>query len=250
MKKITILLSILLLEAVNSNAQSTPGYLGKRMQIGYQGNIFPSFVNPNGEEVNDKASLNYQSFLHFDYALSKKWGASVKLGYFSTYANPDGFIWSIADAFERNFKISTTSVSAGLKRFRQHFAPLGTYWEFKTALLIIKAGDLYYPETKQYNDPGGLVVSGSVSSAFAVGLGYGMNRVIYDDKLMISTGIELSYTFVDREFAVSMMDHSTSADPVNGGNTESNQMELMDVAKGRVFIHNLLNFKVGVSYLL
>ena len=252
MQKLIITLALLL--PLGIFAQSVPGFMGKRMQVGYEGHMFPSFKNVNSEELpadgDIPTSLNFQHHFHFDYTLSKKWAISVKPGFISTYAEPADYYSS--SSFTSNIKVSATAFTLGFKKFRQHFAPLGGYVEYRLSMLQVKAHDFSYPAgTASGNPYPAGTVTGSSAPVYSAGFGFGLNRSVFDDQLMLTVGLDFNYAFVSVESARTYFDDSVAeAVELGNGNSLSNQNALLNIAKGRIFIHNLLNFKVGVSYLL
>ncbi|MGB0177076.1 MAG: hypothetical protein ACPF9D_07915, partial [Owenweeksia sp.] len=161
-----VLAGMLLLKFTCSYAQSVPGYMGKRISVVYDGFFFPSFINTNSREPNyssegyslqtagsEGISLNYQHHLNISYAFTKKIGLGLDLGYLSTSFNPASDIYFdgnyiAAINFDQNPAVSAITVAASMRSFTSHFAPLGSYWEYKLGVILTSVSQFDYVATR------------------------------------------------------------------------------------------------------
>jgi len=268
MKPLTIL--CLLTFSLMCNAQSVPGYMGKRWSICYDAYLFPSFANTNstepkyynmetGELENGGVSLNFQNHLRVDYAISKKSTLGLDFSYAGTYFNPLTNL-DVNAAYLRDFSylqnpsVRATGITLAFKRFKHHYAPLGIYWEYKIGLVSFTTGDFQYTITR---DSSSVVyqtshtVSGINNIAFTAGIGYGFNRVI-NDIVVLSMGLDFTYFSGGYPYHNGLINEGGDYQYFDGdmGDSEYNREVMVNLARGRLFAHYLMNIRFGVGILL
>lgn len=257
--KRTLLLSALALVTFQMVGQRVPGYLGHRLSISYQAYLFPAFANPtatadyeedlgSGNSVTDPSfGINLQHHLVLDYALGKKWGLSASALYARNAFKPGGRSGVAVNDYGR---FSALGFVVGFKKYKEHFAPLGSFIEYRLGYTRLMVDDLEYqivgnaPSETQ-------MIEGGPTGGLTLGLGIGKNRVI-NDRFLITYGVNLSFFFKGfTEYYGILLDRtpesSISYDQTSDG--QRDQDALMARAAGRYFIQNLINFKIGVGLL-
>jgi hypothetical protein len=251
-------------------AQKVPGYLGKRLVVNYELSAIPSFYNPNsGGYVSNPGRVSYSAtsvpfsitlkhFLNAEYVVSKKTSVKTSLGYFnSVYGNRfDNSNFNLSDLYLEDLgTLNNFGFQAGIKRYRNHFAPLGKYFELRVGLELINYGELNFlvPENS-FNEqpaferavPGGTAVVGGAY------IGWGTSRII-NDSFILNYGIELGFVYPSGQNANNITniffdDQVIFLDPSTQSDAAINEA-MREASIARVFSQSLLNFKIGVGIL-
>ncbi len=256
-------LTILLVSLLTNSAfaQSAPGYLGHRFSVGYHAFLSPTFKNPvPGSEVafedNDPSSglidvgfgVNFQHHLVADFVVSKSTSVGADLLYSRSAFIPSQAYDIILDEYGR---FSAVGIILQAKRYNAHFAPLGSFWEYRLGYATLNVEDFHYHHRGQNGGPGteGTISGGSIGGMMA-GLGIGVNRVIRD-RYMLTWGLDISIFPKGWRGATGLvfLDGPDDFFDFQKGDSAFNQQVLLDRAAGRFLLESILNFKVGVSFL-
>jgi len=267
MRKI-IIASLALLFAGSLKAQEVPGYLGKRWAFTYDMALMPTFFNPNSSGyVNEGESyafadvpfsVSFKHYLNAEYAFSKKSSVKAGIGFFnSVYGNNlnfrDFFFGGGQPPYLTDLgSLNNLNLHVSIKSYREHYAPLGAYFEFKLGLEMVNYGDL---EINLPATPGAEAtrqIAGGSATGLAAYLGWGNTRVI-NDQWFLLYGIEFGYMYP------SGTSNNLFTSAFDGGETifldaseaseASIQASMEESALGRVFSQALVNFRIGVGIL-
>lgn len=236
-------------------AQTVPGYLGKRLFINYEAQFFPAFRTPNGEDdlkyASDyddsefSTSLNYLHNINFSYIYSKKSAVGLNISYQSSYSYIDN-VFKTENGFN---KINAIGFNLTLKSFIKHIAPIGLSIEPKIGFSLVTPEDflLVFDLSEVGGEAGETLISGQTKILYNVGIGYTISRVVAD-KFMFSYGFDLNFSIPG--LALFVFDEEFSSLDPEIGNDPVNQDALADRALARIAVRNLLNFRIGIGYLL
>lgn len=235
---------VLLLFPLFSQGQNNPGYMGKKFIIGYGLNFAPSIVANFSFNENERknAPISTKNGLDLEYAVHKKYSLVFGMDYFSTSIGEDynGDIEINGNYIDysslENSKISSTGFSFGLKSYQKHLAPLGTNWEYRFLYRTSNVADLLTTIDS-------LNIMGSNFVQFGFGVGYNVNRIIWD-QIVLSIGINANIHFSLDEDLGELYLESTSNSSLE---SQSNTFKFR--AASRVNIREIFYFKVGLGYL-
>lgn len=184
MKKLIL---VFLIAPLLSQAQSIPGYLGRKQIISYDFSFFPSITTTNNEDLAEGIVRKFtsKSGITYDYIYDKQTALTASFDYTYTFIEavtgiPDGF------TFARNPKINSFGFSIGAKTYLQHLAPLGSQIELK---LLYRNS---YISDFGTDDEIPTSVEGSKVSQFGFGIGYLKSRVI-KDHFVFSYGMNVNF---------------------------------------------------------
>lgn len=262
-------------------AQEVPGYLGKRIVFKYESALWPMFANPTGpdyeitssfyeiEDLEFDPGLSMKHMLAADYVYSKSASYGVRLGYISNYygnvlipfssSSNGSFVSDALPARLQEFgTLNSFSLGFGLKKFNEHFAPLGKFFELGVEVHFINYGSLVFL-TDELVDPNAEMyqtlersVEGGTTTNFSLFLGQSTNRII-GDKFVLSYGYELGialYGYSNASFLLFNNDLFDSGISVDLDQSDEAIQDLMaDAANSRVFAQALINFKVSIGIL-
>jgi hypothetical protein len=220
-------------------SKPNPGYLGKKLSIGYNFHMFPAFSQPNDIQTKD-FSWSLRHHISIENSFRKNASFIYDVGFFSTYTDIEynGF-----NNLE-NQAISALQINMGYKWYVDHFAPLGNYLEFRSGFMFPRISDVSLD-----NDPNTALngtISGGTAVIFNFGFGYGVQRVLFD-QVLVGMGLDINIGIpgLGRRGNVVSLDLGEGYDT----NSKSNQDSIMDYVKARVFEYNLISFKTSISYL-
>ena len=278
----TYIFLILLFAAILAKAQPVPGYLGKRLSVGYKLHTFISLANPtsattiepideNGDQtVKANFIFHGQHYLNAEYAISKKHSLAADLLFTNLYLDPIYaygnnalYNYNYSNDFYAGYnefgKASAIGLMLGTKFYKEHYAPLGSYFQLKLGAVSLNVQDFSYDLYSQnklannkppYTPDSSYTVTGGNSLVPVLAVGWGVIRVI-KDCILIDFGFEIGVTYKGWGERVTIFSDGESSDfyPLNGNSTQ-NQEELIKIAEGRFLTQNILNFRLGISYLL
>lgn len=169
-----------------SQAQSIPGYLGKRQVVSFDFNFIPSFVVTNNEDMTDDIAIKmtYKNGISYDFISDKSWSYTGSLDFTQTYMEATAADFNGYDHI-RNPKISSIGIGAGIKIYLQHLAPLGSHLELKLLYRNSYVSDYGFEEE---------IVNGIEElnvSQLGFGIGYMKSRV-FNDHFVFSYGMNLN----------------------------------------------------------
>lgn len=205
-----------------------PGFMGKRLSISANGYFGPSFdqpvsVKPSGAGI----FLNKKISIGVDYVIGRKWTVGLEVQQLNT-ATKLWFDNGISSIRNTNYKLNSTFVSLGFSRFfskSDFIAPVGRYFTFGAMVvnftLFDEKGVVFAPKTKLLE-----------GHDYGVFFGFGRKR-IYNRRFIVDYAMQSGAVF-----GKSLPPYLT--DDANF---------FLDV-RYRLFYASLLNFKIGVGYLL
>ena len=260
-----LLLLVLTLVPVSLMAQkNVPGFMGKRWNLQYQINLWPSALNPNSEELPDpasdgnyvplKMSINVRHNLEAGYSISKKYDLIANFTYSTTNIDLFGVSNSIygLDVSSLYYPgLRATGFSVGVRKHKKHFAPLGYYVSYKVGYTFLSYDDITY-KTDDYGYPPNTqhTISGGTTGAPVVGMGFGVNRVIAGD-FILNYGLDINLFLGGIGNWNRLLDASAPDELyIDDGNTSVNQEAYRKRAAGRYCVQNLFGMRLGIGYLL
>ncbi|MCW3104173.1 MAG: hypothetical protein JWO09_2613 [Bacteroidetes bacterium] len=251
--------SALLLAPFLVSAQ-IPGYLGKRLMVGYSNNFFLSTVDPTASSYD--LGMNTTHSLNVEYTIKNRTNICASFQMFRTgIAVNTGFIeyrttssgsttvktytyYPIPDA---PMVMKTKCLALGFKFFKRgSFAPLGKYRKLEAVLMFSNIS--YQPLTFRYiqgNKTGRASLgSGNYSyKEFAVTYTLGRQRILFD-RLVVDYGVQFGFMPLG---ALSITDYSGTVNITNyPGAMES---VLREESNMRLFRYELFNIHLGLGFL-
>lgn len=237
-----------------------PGYLGKRLTIGYANYLSPSLIYPSSNSTDRyELGLNTTHCINVEYAIKKRTEFCVSVEFNKTgIAREGGYQYSAGGYSDYGsaiyrpgdktpIQLKNTNVSLGFKFFRQGFiAPVGKYQKLEFVLLSNKINydknsfyDQYYsPDTRlpalgmgEYN-----------FKTFAIALTLGRQRVLFNT-LILDTGFRFGVsTNAIFNFLI---------DDIFDGSMSNSALEsqFKQDTHYRIFAAQLFNFHIGIGFL-
>ncbi len=262
-----ILLTLIVVSSLSSGllvAQSVPGYVGKRFSLDYNLFTFLSLANPSSAEIKDKEQLdqydvtsgslgiNIQSHIYGQWVWTKRRSMIASVAFTKSYFSPSGASYEItATTFPT---MNAVAFDIGIRNYRQHFSPLGGYFEMRVGFAKVTAGDFSYHYVLDGQPDTLGVISGSSGITPQASVGWGVNRVL-KDRFIISYGIDFTLPLIGIAHlplfgGVLDNDYNNQYIDYYFGNTSDNQKALRRQAMGRYAAQSMINFKVGIGILL
>lgn len=215
----------------SSSFAQVNGFLGKRFALGVNGFFSPNLSKKDISSINQNASIlpiNKRYALVIGYTLTNKWDISSSLHLQKSATNNlvfDNAIENEPLGYAINIYCFGFSAQRFLTRQSDFIAPVGKYFSFGLLItnfsLVDVKGHVFKPNT--------VLSSGRVSS---LTLGFGRKRVFFKT-LLFNYGIEAALPL----FKASLKN-----------DTYFN--EFVSVPQKRIKQLSLVNFKVGLCYLL
>lgn len=235
-----------------------PGYMGKRLSIGYSNNFFPSLLYPSSKSTDrGELGLNTTHCINIDYAIKKRTEFCVSVEFFkSAIARSDGYIYSngttnynsavYAPGDKTFIQLKSTNVSLGFKFFKQGFiAPVGKYRKLEFVLLSDKINynrNSFYDQ--YYSSDTALTAFGTGEyefKSFAIAFTFGRQRVLFNS-IILDTGFRfgVSTNTVFKFFLDNLLD---------GRSTYDIESQFKQDVNKRLFAAQLFNFHIGIGFL-
>lgn len=219
-----IVVSLLLISC--SVFSQLPGYLGKRLTIGYANYLSPSLFFPSANSTDRfELGLNTTHCINAEYVIKKRTEFCVSAEFFKT-----GF-------FRNNYnyqddtpsQLECVNLSLGFKFFRPGFiAPVGKYQKLEAVIISNKA----------YNGR-------FESRSFAIALTFGRQRVFFNS-IIVDTGFRLGVS-TNALFNIIIYDVLDFNSP--NATTVNYDSELKQDINYRLFGAQLFNFHIGLGFL-
>ncbi|MBR9830607.1 hypothetical protein GYB57_00540 [bacterium] len=220
--------------------QKAPGYLGKRLSIGGNFQLSPAILNPNNNGNKGLFKFNTQFGVTAEYATNRH--ASILLHYqtYSTLKDYDEEVvfFDLNNNYYDNSKLfgdlKVASYGFELRSYSESIAPYGYYLGIGLNYKVIELTQpMAFSSTTLVNRP----QNDSPYTMINLNLTLGKQR-IYLNKIIVSTGINIG---IPLEFSkLNLL--STLEDDFTYNES--------DHVQKRIVLHDLLNFKIGVRYLL
>lgn len=256
-----ILILLVGLPLIGLAQKNVPGYMGKKWSLEYQLYLWPSFNNPNGADLevtssdytDVKTSLNLQSHIVGGYSISKQVDLIVDLNFAKTNFDPYNNLYDLDPSSLSFPEMKATGGAAGIRIYTKHFAPLGSFVDFKVGYTSLKIEDLVYTTNDYaYDNPSeDLMIAGGSKGAPTVTMGFGTNRV-FADRFILNYGLD--FTFFAGGFGnwKPMVVKESNGDYIyfEEGNSTSNQEVYLKKAAARYAMMCMVNLKIGIGVLL
>jgi len=241
---------LLLLTFANVSAQSIPGYMGKRLTIGYSGDYMIAFAETS--RGNDGIGMKHAHALNFEYTIRNRTNFCFQLRYFKTGISSIGsyYYGNSAVTYQsrdgRPLQLNSFNIGLGYKFFNKGLlAPVGKYIKPEILFLINKCSYerdrfLYYDGGQKYANIG----TGEYTT-FDLGLTYqiGRQRVI-GDRIVIDSGLRLGV------MASAFFSNVGSILFDSSGYSSSTFASRLDNAiMNRTFGHEFFNVHLGIGFL-
>jgi hypothetical protein len=245
-KKILVFLFLLLL--IHAGSAQVPGYMGKRLIIGYSLNFSGAFFSPTANSskgFSDFNGINTTHVLNLDYIYHRRKAVCLLVQYARTGVDYFYFNNIYYDGDQNKPAIlNSLGVGLGIKLFRRaNFAPYGPYvkWEFVAAFNNVVYDNKNYSKA----DPNNSSVrtkttagSGKVDfESLGIGYSFGKQR-IYRDKFVFDRGIRFLVFPAGYADIIGSEGYFRSAD--SGFESEGSV---------RIFRHQLISFHLGIGFL-
>ena len=196
-----------------------PGYMGRRLTLGYSLNCFPSLLGP---ATYGSSGLNATHGFNLEYIAGKKTNVCasfqlLKTGVYET----GGYALENGEA-EVLLQLPSKNITAGLKFFSKsaQFSPIGKYNKFE---LMVMFSDLAYKGKTLYS-----------YKDFALLFTMGRQRVVFN-RLVLDGGLQ--FGFLPAGYLGGLFN---SVEP---------GYEYHYAVRERLFRHQLFNLHLGVSFL-
>ena len=258
--KITI--SILLF-SVLAYAQ-VPGYMGKRMVVGYSNYMSPSLLYPTANSTESyELGINTTHCINVEYSIKKRTNFCFGVQFFKTGLQREtGFeynqydpiygysYYGTANYYARDKKpmeLKTTNISFGFKFFNHgSIAPVGKYQKLEFLLLFDK---VKYDRTAFYmgspipeNKIIGTIGRGEYDfKSFAIALTLGKQRVLFD-AITLDTGVRFG---ISPNAVLNFISDDMFSNYSNS--TFENQLKIN--MNSRILTSQLVNFHIGIGFL-
>lgn len=209
------MLTLALLASSALYAQVTPGYLGKKLAVSYRGTFFPAILHPTNSSIdgfsgsdfisdgklqNDGIGLSFLHHLDLETVISPRSSLVIGLDFYRTFYGGNinfSFDPTLHYTSHPDFEpmgdfpsMLSTGASFGLRRYSDHFAPLGSYFQLSAGFDNINYSGFEYP----VNNGQTIVVEGGRISALRINASWGTQRII-NDYIVIGYGLDISYGF-------------------------------------------------------
>jgi hypothetical protein len=258
-------------------AQQVPGYMGKRLAIGYSLQLSPNFRHSNYstsggavEEENDFNALSFGEFsikpkgisnvhyLQAEYVLTKK--VSV-LGAFSYsrayYAAPTFGRQHERLIYEGRPGLNTFAPMVGIRWYTHQLAPIGTFLELNLSFMMINPDDFTYTAVASQGSGTTNVTATIVpesSTATLLGFKFGKSRMVSSNiKLDFFCSLAIQYPGVSYSATrLGLVIDSEDFGSQNGyfdGNTPANQAVFTNRALGRMFGSHWASTGITVNFM-
>lgn len=192
-KQLLLLFSFLLV--MNSFAQ-VPGYMGKRVTIGYSASLCPNLLNISSGSHTPVLSHSF----NINYIFTKQREICFSLKYCNREIINRDYIYHaylISDEYE---KLSSLEYALGFKRFnRSKFAPIGAYSKWEGLYVAGWMNYAAYGSTQlnyagvstNISNNGGTIQINSFGGAYTRG-----RQRIFKDKLVVDFGVRIAVIHV------------------------------------------------------
>jgi hypothetical protein len=259
----TILLGFVLLTASVLTAQ-VPGYMGKRLTLGYSNNFFAAIIGPPAQSydmgINTTHSFNIEFTIkpRTNFCLSYQMfntGVTTNHTFVNSTQDQYGNVYNVESHFDpvpnKPMELHSNNVCIGFKFFNAgSLAPVGKYRKLELVLMFT---ELSYPPNSffTYNYNYGFGGNDGVSrsslgtgnynfKSFALTYSLGRQRVLFN-RLVLDYGLQFGFVPAG-VFATlnSEGDFSDASTPENVFRQETNK---------RLFRHQLFNFHIGLGFL-
>ncbi len=221
--------------------QGSPGYMGKKIGIGYRIHLMPGFGNqPSanqsyttdefGSGVAKKFKINsyHQGFLEFVIAKNK---TLIFEGIFSkSQFRPGTFDGNEYKGASGWGQMKSYGGSLGLRWYKKHLAPLSSFLGVNTGWQIVSAESLSYIN---YNDEN-ILVPGGERGSLVLGIEFGTNRIIAD-------AVILTFSF-ESNLVLGIMARSYLG-------IESDDSPLLDDAVWRMQTEQIASIGIGIGFM-
>jgi hypothetical protein len=241
---------VFLLCSLLGRAQAVPGYLGKRLTVGYGIDLWPS-VSPT---ATGDAGLNHSHSLNLEYGIRNRTNFCASFRYFKTglagvgeldYA---GQVVTYNPLHKNPMQLNSYDIGLAFKFFHKgYFAPVGKYRKLGLQMMINK---VKYENTRfLYRDPAEkyfTVGTGEISSFnMAVTYELGVERAL-SDKLTFDTGIR--FAVVPGPIFQVLGDFWV--DDGYGYDSYASFASKVDKnTRDRLFLHELISVHLGIGFL-
>ncbi len=191
-----------------------PGYMGKRMTIGYSNMLCPNYLSFALDYSVNKAVLTHS--FNINYIISKQREICLSAKYFNRKINhpsidPSNYYSEIPD-FE---KLSVIEFSLGFKRFnKSKFAPLGAYSKWEGQFLKCKMNYKEYLGNDEFATTPVLVTKeGGDFNLNGIGVSYSRGRQrVFSDRFVVDYGIRGTLMVITTSDAKENYEKSLSSD--------------------------------------
>lgn len=257
-----ILILLVSLPLIGLAQKNIPGYMGKKWSIQYQLFLWPSFNNPNSEEVtvkpdaydeytDVKTSINLQNHIVASYTVSKRIDVIFDFNFSKTNFDLYSDVYTLDQSTLTYPEIKAKGGAAGIRIYTKHFAPLGSFLSFKLGYTKLEIEGLSYSTNEYSYVPNtDFTIEGGTKHAPTATMGFGTNRII-SNRFIINYGVDFTF-FAGGLFNWKTIRNEFSGDylDLESGNTSYNQEIYLKKAAARYAMMCMVNLKIGVGILL
>ena len=225
-------------------AQEPPGYMGKRMVIGYGFHTVPAWENPNALGESNPYSFNYRHRVHFEWVNARNKTMSLNIGRMRTFNELTRFGFTGEPRWEdptKNAQVKAWHIGPEWRWYGRStsVAPLGTYYSMGFDMIFYKS--VPFPGTFAYRDP---LTEGTIDgtadfltnnswTTLMPTIGLGVQRVIRNH-VALDLGLQFGWVTTNARTSIQQFNHR----------------ELLKQASGhRLWQANLVNFRVAAGWL-
>lgn len=237
-----------------------PGYMGKRLAIGYSNNFFLAGVGPTASSYD--VGLNSTHSFNLEYTIKNrtnlcgsfqifKTGLAMNRTFYGNNYNPsfgtyDSHYYTYAPNPAIPMELKSKCVAVGLKFFqRGYLAPVGKYRKFE---LVIMFSNLSYGDDSFIYVDGGSLAYASLGTGeyafkeFALMYTLGRQRILFN-RVVLDYGMQ--FGFMPAVLPSVLLSDGNSV----YYNSISFETALRQDVNFRLFRHQLCNFHLGLSFL-
>ncbi len=280
MKKLLSTSAICLFTVLGGLAQTVPGFLGKRLAIGYALQLTPNFrhgnystsggpqVNTNGFDELYFAEFSFKPkgisnvhFLQAEYVMSKKISLVGAFSYSRAYyAAPQLFTNYNSLSYDGRPGLNTFAPMLGVRWYTHQLAPVGSFFELNLSYMFINPDDFAYTAERDPSSAGSgpaitsAVITPESSKAFLLGLKFGKSRMVASNlklDFFCSLGIQfpgMNYS-ATRIGDISDPDLYGSEDGYFDGNHPLNKDVFTNLAQGRMFGSHWASTGISLNFM-
>jgi hypothetical protein len=248
----SLLTAALLFCSLLSAAQDVPGYMGRRLIVGYSNYFFPRFAAPgNPEGIIPEFPVNLTHCLNIGYVLKKHSILELSLqrsktgiATITTYDALNTYeIYPVSPLAV----LKTTNIGLGFKfTDKNKFAPVGKYRKLELILMLC---DISFDTRYRYLKSGGVYTyvnkgTGEISfRALSAAYTLGRSRVLYN-RVVLDYGIRFA---ASGKLLQSVIGNVFLDD--GSGSTYDLESNYIDKAQVRLMYQQLINLHIGIGFL-
>ncbi len=175
--------------------QKPPGYLGKRVALGYHSNIIPTFASPGGEKIKysdgkmkRKLGIDFSHALDLELTASSRTTFVTSLTYGKYFFNPISYSDEVKNPSNNSTYVivpgyasyKTLELMLGFRFYKEQLAPLGRYFGIMTGLGRHTSDEYRYLGYSGANGFGEIVIAEESIISYNLRMEFGDKKIFSD----------------------------------------------------------------------